>query len=156
MRRDFVKICVMAMLLFSSAQFAFAQSGSVMDRVPGVLSGSIENESGAALSGVKVQIFEEGLVLAETETGADGRYYLEFDYIPDIDWTLLTWFIPQDDNLLPNIVILRESLRSKELVLWSPCLQRIELKSRMPLDTVLYTEDTTLINMADLDCLENI
>ena len=154
MRRDFVKMCAIALVLFSGTGIAFAQSGS-MDRVPGVLSGTVENESGATLSGIKVQIFEEGLVLAETETGADGRYYLEFDYIPDIDWTLLTWFIPQDNSLLPDIVILRESLRSKELVLWSPCLQRVELKSRISLDSVLYTEKNTLAKMSELECLEN-
>jgi len=146
---------LVALLVFTGTQFASAQSGTGMERVPGVMSGTITDEGGAALSGINVKIFEEGLLLAEAVSGADGNYYLEFEFIPDIDWTLLTWFVPEEGDLLPNIIILRESLRSKDLGLWSPCLQRHELKARMRFDTVLLTDDTTLKQMSELECLED-
>ncbi len=93
------------------------------------------------------------MILAETTSSADGRYRLEFEYIPDIDWTLLTWFVPESGTL-PQIVILRESLKSKDLELWSPCLPRVELKSRVKYDTTMLSEKTTLEKMSELDCLK--
>lgn len=133
---------------------ANSQGRTGMERVPGTMSGTVTDEAGAALGGVVVKIFEEGMHLAETTSGADGRYRLEFDYIPDIDWTLLSWFVPEGNAALPQILILRESLKSKDLELWSPCLPRMELKSRMMFDVTLLSEKTTLEQMSELDCLK--
>jgi Carboxypeptidase regulatory-like domain len=143
-----------ALLLIAWCGNADGQGRTGMERVPGTMTGTVTDESGSALAGVVVKIFEEGMVLAQTTTEASGRYRLEFEFIPDIDWTLLTWFVSEDDTNLPQILILRESLKSKDLELWSPCLPRMELKARMKYDAVLLTEKTTLLKMSDLDCLK--
>jgi hypothetical protein len=121
-------------------------------RTPGVMAGKVTSNSGTGLSGVKVKIFEEGLLLAETETSVDGDYQLDFDYLPDIDWTLMVWFVPPPGQLIPEIVILRESLKSKDMELWSPCLPRIDLKSRLRYDVTLLNENEKLAQISELDC----
>ncbi len=88
----------------------------------------------------------------ETETAVDGSYRLEFEYLPDIDWTLMVWFVPPGGDLIPETVILRESLKSKDMELWSPCLPRIDLKSRMSYDVSLLNEPDKLAQISELDC----
>lgn len=103
---------------------------------------------------MQVKVFEEGFLIAETETGSDGSYLLEIDYLPDMDWTVMAWFVQPGGDLVPEIAILRESLKSKDMELWSPCLPRIELKSRMRCDIVLLTEKAKLEQMSELDCMQ--
>ena len=133
---------------------ATAQTGAGMERTTGTLTGTLTGASGEALAGIKVKVFEEGFVLEETESGADGRYRLEFAYLPDIDWTIMVWFVPPGGNLIPEIVILRESLKSKDMELWSSCLPRIELAPRMKFDGSLVSEDEKLAQMSELDCMK--
>jgi len=146
------------LLLILMPSWAAAQSGATgsaaLQRSTGVLSGTVADGSGNALAGVKVKVFEEGFLLTEGESGADGGYRLEIPYVPDIDWTLMVWYVPPTGELIPEILILRESLRSKELELWSPCLPRLELTARMSFDAVLYDEPGKLKQMSELDCME--
>lgn len=149
-------LIAMAILALAwGAPEAVAQTGTALQRTTGTLSGTLTGASGEALAGVKVKVFEEGFVLAETESGSDGRYRLEFDYLPDIDWTVMVWFVPPDGNLIPEIVILRESLKSKDMELWSSCLPRIELAPRMKFDGKLVSEEEKLDQMSELDCMKN-
>jgi hypothetical protein len=134
------------------AQEASGATGT-LERTPGTLSGKAANASGAGLPGVAVKLFEEGFLQAETTTAADGAYTLGVNYIPDIDWTVIVWYVAQDPNLIPEIVILRESLRSKELDLWSGCLPRIELRPQMNYDAVLMNEEQKLDQMTKMDCM---
>ncbi|MCK4412579.1 MAG: carboxypeptidase regulatory-like domain-containing protein [Candidatus Eisenbacteria sp.] len=118
------------------------------------LSGMVTDGSGAPLSGVAVKVFEEGFMLEEVATGADGSYRLRFPYLPDIDWTIVAWYVPPSDDLVPEILILRESLRSKSLDLWSTCLPRGELKAQMHYDATLVDGDTKRQMISQLECFE--
>lgn len=133
---------------------AFGQGAQAPGRVQGVMTGTVTDASGQGVGDVAVKIFEEGFVLAETTTAADGSYRLDYQYLPDIDWTIIAWFVPPEGNLIPEIVILRESLKSKDMELWSSCLPRIELRDRVEQDVTLLEETEKLNQMAELDCME--
>jgi hypothetical protein len=156
--KRFAATCLPILALALVPVSALAQAGAAgefsVDRVPGTMTGTVVDTGGQGIAGVMVKIFEEGFRVEETETGGDGSYALEFAYLPDIDWTIMVWFVPPGEVLIPEIVILRESLKSKELELWSPCLPRIELGSRVKYDVTLFTEETKLAQMSELDCMK--
>jgi hypothetical protein len=131
-----------------------AAGGVAYARTEGVLTGKVTSAAGAPLAGVKVKLFEEGFLLNETTTGADGSYELNVDYLPDIDWTVMVWYVAPNPSLLPEILILRESLKSKELGLWSPCLPRLELRRTMSFDVTLMAEEKKLEQMTTMDCMK--
>ncbi len=132
-----------------------APATATLERTPGILSGKATSAGGGLLAGVAVKLFEEGFLQTETVTAADGSYSLEVNYVPDIDWTVMVWYVPQDPNLIPEIVILRESLRSKELGLWSVCLPRVDLRPRMSYDVLLMNEEQKLEQMTKMDCMRD-
>lgn len=133
---------------------ATGPSRGVLERTPGALNGKVAGADGAGLAGVVVKLFEEGFLLAETATAEDGSYHLEVDYLADSDWTLVVWFVPPESALVPEIVILRESLRSQELGLWSGCLPRIDLQPVMRFDARLVNEEQKLEQMSQMDCVK--
>lgn len=123
-------------------------------RATATLSGTVTDAGGAPLSDVAVKVFEEGFLLEETTSAADGTYQLQFPYLPDIDWTIVAWYVPPSEELVPEILILRESLRSKSLDLWSTCLPRLELKAQMQYDATLVDGDTKRQMISQLECFE--
>ena len=125
------------------------------EEVFGMLRGTVTDASGAGLAGVDVKVFEEGFLIQETQTTAGGAYEIGFRYLADLNWTMVVWFVPPSTELICEIVILRESLKSKELDLWSPCLPRIELEPIMKYDAQLLTEAGKLAQMSELDCLRD-
>ena len=152
------KLRLTTLVLAAGLLWPMAAGGQATDapgRTRGVMSGVVSDASGTGLAGVSVKIFEEGFILAETQTEADGGYRLEFMYLPDIDWSLIAWFVPLSHDLIPEIVILRESLKSKDKELWSRCLPRIELQARVKQDVTLLNESDKLAQMSQLDCMEN-
>ncbi|MFH1143558.1 MAG: hypothetical protein V1774_03350 [Candidatus Eisenbacteria bacterium] len=110
--------------------------------------------AGRPVVDVAVKIFEEGILLAEVKTGADGTYLLRFPYLPDIDWTIVVWFVPPTPDLVPEIVILRESLRAKSLDLWSTCLPRTDLRGQMHFDVQLVDDATKRQMISQLECFK--
>ncbi|MCK4302939.1 MAG: carboxypeptidase regulatory-like domain-containing protein [Candidatus Eisenbacteria sp.] len=141
------------LILMPGADPAAASQSSELEKIAGVLTGKVSSDSGTGLAGVQIKIFEEGFLVNDTETGSDGSYRLEFSYLPDIDWTILVWFVLPGSDLIPEIMILRESLKSKDMELWSPCLPRIHLNARMRHDVTLLTEAAKLAQISELDCL---
>ena len=111
-------------------------------------------DAGNPLADVAVKVFEEGFLLEEARTGADGSYVLRFPYLPDIDWTIVAWYVPPEPGLVPEILILRESLRSKSLDLWSTCLPRVDLKNQMHYDAKLVDGDAKRQMISGLDCFK--
>lgn len=157
MKRSDVAIGLSLLLLCALVGPAPAQTppgGPHAARADAVLSGQVTDAAGAPLAGVTVQVFEEGFLLVEAETNADGSYSLPFGYFPDIDWTIIAWFVPPSETLVPEILILRESLKSKSLELWSTCLPRLDLRPQMQYDVQLVDGNTKRQRMSELECLE--
>ncbi|MBM3317891.1 MAG: carboxypeptidase regulatory-like domain-containing protein [Candidatus Eisenbacteria bacterium] len=118
-------------------------------RAQAVLHGAVTDGRGTPLAGAAVKIFEEGFLLAEGLTGPDGAYEVPYSYVPDIDWTLVAWFVPAGEALIPEIYILRESLRSKTRELWSACLPRVEVRPHLRLDASLVDREAKLQQMGE-------
>ncbi len=145
---------ILAMALVTGGAGGQGATPEGLTRARGVLTGKVTDSSGQGLAGVKVKLFEEGFLLTETTSQAGGSYSLDVDYLPDIDWTVLVWFVPEQPDLIPEILILRESLKSKDLELWSPCLPRMELRPQMSFDVTLMKENEKLSQMSELDCIK--
>lgn len=128
---------------------AQAAAAPAAGREAAVLRGSVTDAKGQALAGVAVKIFEEGFLLAETTSGPDGSYELSYGYLPEIDWTLVAWFVPAGDALIPEIYVLRESLKSKTRELWSACMPRVEIRSSLRIDAKLLDRDAKLQQMGE-------
>ncbi len=137
-----------------AGQTQAASGGFGLEHTTGSISGKVTDAAGHPIAGAQVKIFEQGLKIAEVSTGADGAYSVEFQYVPDVDWTMVIWFVPpQEMNLVAELVILRESLKSKELELWSPCLPRLELRPSMKYDVTLLDPASKRKAIASLeDC----
>ncbi|MBD3235817.1 MAG: hypothetical protein GF330_03860 [Candidatus Eisenbacteria bacterium] len=149
---------ILAMAFVALAPSSGAQesdASTAVARESALLRGTITDASGTGLSGVTVKIFEEGFLVAESQSGAGGTYQVEFEYAPELDWTMVVWFVPQREDLIPEIAMLRESFRSKEMELWSSCLPRLELRPVIKYDAQLYDEAGKLAQMSELDCLED-
>ena len=153
LRFAFLAILVAIMAGAEAQGQAPAPASGILERTPGSLSGRVIGADGAGLGGVAVKLFEEGFLQAETRTAGDGSYRLEVSYLADSDWTLMVWFVPPGSDLVPEIVILRESLRSQELGLWSGCLPRIDLQPVMSFDALLLNEEQKLEQMSQMDCV---
>lgn len=124
------------------------------------MSGRVTNEAGDPLPGVTVKAFVDGFPGATFLSDPEGRYALRFPLSglgvdgPDAS-TVVVWWIPtRERDLLPEIVLLRESPRARDLGLWSPCLPRIGVRPVMTHDVVLYPQATKLRLLAESKCLE--
>jgi len=117
-----------------------------------VLQGQVTDALGVGIEGVAVKLFRDGFLVTETTTDMDGNYELRFQYRPELDKTIVVWFLPQETDLVPEIVVLRESYDSKERRLPSPCLPRIELAPDMSLDVELKDEKAKLDSLSESEC----
>jgi len=118
------------------------------------LSGRVTDLADQPLAGVAVKVFEEGILVAEVQTEADGTYLMRFPYLPDIDWTVVAWYVPAVPELVPEILVLRESLRSKSVDLWSTCLPRVDLRGEMHYDAKLVDGKTKQEMISQLECFK--
>ncbi|MCA9729402.1 MAG: hypothetical protein KC729_17070, partial [Candidatus Eisenbacteria bacterium] len=103
------RVLLCLVLLLGFAGVAGAQS-----MVDGVLSGTVSDPEGIGQGGVQVKLFVDGFSRGSAITGADGGYTLDYRFDQLGDQTIVVWYLPQA-GYLPEVVLLRESARSKEL-----------------------------------------
>ncbi len=80
-----------------------------------------------------VRAYVSGLLVAEAEAGPTGSYTIEFEVSGAVDQTVVVWFIPSDEDKVPDLLILKESSRARRNQVWNPCLPRAKAQ-----DLVLY------------------
>jgi hypothetical protein len=116
------------------------------------LNGTVANSEGAGQAGVQIKIFIDGFVRADTVSGPDGAYTLPYRYDPSGDQTIVVWYLPTA-GLVPEMVVLRESARAKEMGLWSPCVARVPIAPSVEHNVTLYTESGKFDALSATGCL---
>jgi len=110
------------------------------------IDGVVMDRDNQPLPGVTVKLYVGGLLLAETTTAPDGTYeFVELiDYGQDV--TVDLWFVPADQTLIMENVLLKESTGAIGGQLYSACTKRTRLDPLMYVPVNLYTlEDRTRV-----------
>jgi hypothetical protein len=146
------------MVMALSLVMAQAQDQGTMEQAEemkdAVLEGQILDALGMEVEGVTAKLFRDSFFVTETTTDIEGNYRLSFQYNPALDKTLVVWFLPQEAELIPELLVLRESFQSKEIKLLSPCLPRIEISEQMTYNTELMDEKSKLESLSESDCFK--
>jgi hypothetical protein len=102
-----------------------------------VLLGTVRNESGQGLPGVRAQAFLDGYPLVSTRTDSVGAYRLVFPWIVTADSTVVVWWTAEETKLVPAVAVLRESRAARRLGLWDVAIPRVAAPAESVHDPVL-------------------
>lgn len=141
-----LRACVCLLLLVAGV------FGSAHAQTEGSLSGMVKDVEGVGKAGVQVKIFVDGFAQGQTVTGADGAYSLSYPFDPSADVSIVVWYLPPA-GYVPELVVLRESTRARELGLWSPCVVRAPVAPSLTHDAVVYTESGKFDALSQSGCL---
>lgn len=119
-----------------------------------VLQGRIVDDTGLGLGGVEIHAFVGGFEKATGISGGDGSYTVTFPYRDDADQTILVWWMPVLEGQVPELALLKESSRDKQLGLWGPCIPRLNLQPSMAYDVTIHSEQTKFELLGQDDCLK--
>lgn len=119
-----------------------------------VLQGKIVDDSGGGLGGVQVKAFVDGFLRGQSISGADGTYTLSFAYDDLGDQTIVVWWLPAMGGQVPELAILRESRRAKQLGLWSPCIPRVPAQPSLTFDVTVHQEAEKFKLLGEDECMK--
>jgi len=103
-------------------------AGAPLAEVRVELSGTVRqgrSDGDSLVAGAQVKGFVDGFLVATGVSDARGEYTLSIGWSEAADPTVAVWWISPDPAHVPEIALLRESARARELGLWSPCLPRL-------------------------------
>ncbi len=118
------------------------------------IDGVVMNRDGQPLADVTAKLYVGGLLLAETVTAPDGTYeFVELlDYGQDV--TIDIWFVPADQSLVMENVLLKESSSALAGQVYSGCIQRSRLDPLLYVPIRLYTLEERTRLLSERGCLE--
>ncbi|MBM3287995.1 MAG: carboxypeptidase regulatory-like domain-containing protein [Candidatus Eisenbacteria bacterium] len=130
------------------------QGAGVVDPriLPVSLSGAITDGSGKPLPGVSVRAFIGGLPCASATSDADGVYLVEFGFDPELDETIIVWWIAPRTDLVSELALVRESARDRAQGLWGPCVPRIGSLRRQERSVQILDRAAVRRRLADSGC----
>jgi hypothetical protein len=111
------------------------------------LQGSISGAMGAT-----IRAYVNGLRVAEAESGPAGGYEITFELDGALDQTAVVWFIPDGDDKIPEILVLKESSAARRNGVWSPCLPRLKPADVLVHDVTFVTQKELFDSLAESDC----
>jgi hypothetical protein len=91
------------------------------------ISGIVVDRRGKPIVDVAAKLYIGGLLVGEVLTSSDGSFELVelIDYAKDV--TIDMWFVPGDEQLVMENVLLKESAAAIQHGLYSKCVQRARL-----------------------------
>jgi hypothetical protein len=118
------------------------------------IDGVVMDRDGQPLSGVTVKLYVGGVLLAEKVTAPDGTYeFVELlDYGQDV--TVSMWFVPADQSLVMENVLLKESTGAVAARLYSDCTQRLRLDPLLYVPVRLYTLEDRTRSLRERGCVK--
>jgi hypothetical protein len=118
------------------------------------ITGLAVDKAGKPLNDVSVKLYMGGLLADEQLTSADGS----FEFIELIDYgtdqTIDLWFVPPNDDLVMENVLLKESSSAKQYGLYSPCVQRQRLDPITDVIVKLYPLEDRIDMLKRKGCIE--
>jgi hypothetical protein len=116
-------------------------------------SGTVLGLNDRPLSGVVVKLFNDGALVATTQTEGNGYYEIRTAYDPAEDTTALLWYSSPDPSLLPKELVLKESRASQAAGLISKCVGRATLVPGRQFRVYLFDAASRIKDLSELDCL---
>jgi hypothetical protein len=120
-----------------------------------VLLGTVRDENGDGLPGVRAQVFLDGYPLVSTRSDSLGAYRLVFPWVVAADSTVVVWWTAEETNLVPAVAMLRESTAAQRLGLWDTTIQRVAAPAESVHDPVLCTRGRAGRRTAAADTTES-
>jgi hypothetical protein len=118
------------------------------------ISGLCVDKDGRPLDNVTAKLYIGGLLVSEVATSLDGSFELVelIDY--GVDTTIDMWFVPPNDELVMENVILKESSSAIQNRLYSRCVPRVRLDPITDMVVRLLDQDSRLRMLQTEDCLD--
>ncbi|MBD3349356.1 MAG: hypothetical protein GF400_09215 [Candidatus Eisenbacteria bacterium] len=131
-----------------SAQTGFAGTSET------TISGLCVGQDGKPLGDVAAKLYIGGLLVTEVMTSPDGSFEIVelIDYGRDV--TVDMWFVPPDDALVMENVILKESMAAIQNGLYSDCVPRETLDPITDFVVRLLDFDSRTRMLQTDDCLD--
>lgn len=128
------------------------QTGGFAGASETTISGMVVDQNGKPLDGVAVKLYVGGLLISETTTSLDGGFeiYELIDYGQDV--TIDMWIVPQDESLVMENVILKESTAAVENHLYSDCISRVRLDPITDVVVRLYDLESRIERLKASGC----
>ena len=91
------------------------------------IAGMVVDDAGTPLDNVSVKLYVGGILLSEVATSPDGSFEMVelIDYAADM--TIDLWFVSDNDDIVMENIILKESTAAVQHGLYSPCVERVRL-----------------------------
>ncbi|HEC83333.1 MAG TPA: hypothetical protein ENI46_02460 [Firmicutes bacterium] len=128
------------------------ETGSPLPFPEQMIAGQGTDSSGNPLGGVFVKLFADGRLIQSTTTTSSGSYELRLPVNIDKDETVVLWFLPATDNLLPKNVVLKKSSAARKANLFSPCTEEVRIRPQMRVDVKLVNESEYLSSLKVKNC----
>jgi hypothetical protein len=107
--------------------------------VSALLLGTVRDGNGDGLPGIRVQVFLDGFPLASARSDSLGAYRVVFPWSAGADSSVVAWWTAEETDLVPAVVVLRESAAARRLGLWDAAIPRIAAPAESVHDAVLRT-----------------
>ncbi len=127
-------------------------TGSPLPFPEQMIAGEVTDSSGKPLPGVIVKLFADGRLIQSTTSTEAGSYELRLPVNMEADETVVVWFIPSRDNLLPKYVVLKESSAAHKAKIFSPCTEHVRIRPQMRLDVKLLNESEYVAALKVKNC----
>jgi hypothetical protein len=119
------------------------------------LTGHVRDVAGKPLAGVTVQAFEGGRLLRTTQSDVEGGYALETALDFGARSTVGVYWVSPRQDLVPEVVLLREGERDRALQMWSPCIPRVTIEPEMVRDIELVDHETHRRRLIESQCFRD-
>ena len=118
--------------------------------------GIVVDKGGAPISGVRVKMFSNGMIVEDKPTTADGRFVISASPSGGKDATTTIWFQSPDTSKYLDVgYLVSASEAAVERELFPYCTERISLqKDRATIEVTLLSEDERKEALATSECLQ--
>jgi hypothetical protein len=113
--------------------------------IQGSITGSADTE---------VRAYVNGLMVESVRSDVTGTYTIRFDIDGSLDQTVAVWFIPDSEDMVPELVVVKESSAARGNQIWSPCLPRLKPGPSLIHDLKFKSEADFLKAMEEAECFE--
>ncbi len=117
------------------------------------IAGQVVSKDGKPVTDVTVKLYIGGLLVSEMMTSIDGSFEIVelIDYGRDV--TVDMWFVPADDTLVMENVLLKESSSALQNRLYSSCVARVRLDPLTDIIVKLYDIDARNAKLQREGCI---
>jgi len=118
------------------------------------ISGLCVDKDGRPLADVAAKLYMGGLLVSEVATSPDGSFELVelIDYGRDV--TVDMWFVPPQEGMVMENVILKESRSAAQNALYSECVPRVTLDPITDFVVRILDFDSRVRMLETADCLD--